>query len=209
MNQFVRPTVVLPPELPEANLPFCRPFYRLTVQQYHRMGETGILPSGTRVELLEGLLVAKMTIHPPHAATVARLSRLLSRMLPETWAIRVQSPITLRHSEPEPDVVVANGPDDVFLTRHPGPRDVLMVVEVADGSLLEDRRRKAPLYARARIPQFWIVNLVDKVVEVYTSPRAGKYPVYLARQDYVAGETTPLILGDAAFGTIAVDNILL
>ena len=118
-----------------------------------------------------------MSINPPHAAALARLTRRFGRMLDEIWVIREQSPVTIPpgNSEPEPDLVVARGPDErSTTTRHPNPRDIALVVEVADSTLPVDRDQKLNAYAAADIPEYWIVNLVDRRVEVYTMPRGGK-----------------------------------
>ncbi|HYO48927.1 MAG TPA: Uma2 family endonuclease, partial [Chloroflexia bacterium] len=102
--------------------------------------------------------------------------KLLNRQVPEEWTVRVQSPIYLNvNTEPEPDLVLLKPRDYLKLQHHPGPDDVLLTVEVADSTVRSDRRYKVPLYARAGIPEVWVVNIPKKVVEVYSDPFEGKY----------------------------------
>jgi Uma2 family endonuclease len=184
------------------------PVYRFTVEQYHRMIEEGVFSPDDRVELLEGWVVEKMPHKPPHDGTVGRINRRLMRLLPDEWLVRVQSAITLRISEPEPDLAVVRGPEDTYFERHPHPQDIALLIEVADSSLLDDRRGKGPVYARARIGVYWIVNIKDSRIEVYTEPIAGKSPRYRRQQDFARGLSVPLILADKEFTQIAVDDLL-
>src|SRR4051794_32544531 len=135
------------------------PVRRFTVAEYHRLVEVGVLTEDDPVELLEGWIVFKMPKNPRHDNTVFRVQQLLSRVLPADWLVRVQSAITTGDSEPEPDVTVAAGPVTAYDSRHPGPSEIALVVEVADTSLTRDRVDKQRLYARAQIAAYWIVNL--------------------------------------------------
>lgn len=182
--------------------------HRLTVEEYHKMIQAGVLTEDDRVELLEGLLVEKMTQDPPHAGTVTRLQRRLSRLLPDEWLLRIQLPITLSESEPEPDLVVAKGPEDAYDQRHPVPRDVALAIEVADTSLDTDRELKLTVYARERLPAYWIVNLIDGSVEVYTNPRGGRAPLYRQAQTFTREQTLPLVVAGKQLGKIAVAELL-
>lgn len=168
--------------------------HRFTVDEYHRLTEIGVLTPADRVELLQGYIVDKMSQKPPHAASVSRCNRLLARVLPEDWVLRIQTPITLRDSEPEPDILIAAGPDERYSHRHPTPRDTSLLIEIADSSLLPDRLNKIPLYAAERIVECWLINLVDLRLEVYTKPRGGRTPGYQARQDYPKDAKVPLVL---------------
>ena len=142
---------------------------RFSVAEYHEMLAKGVLPEDERVELLEGLIVAKMPHDPIHDAIVQVVDVALRKALPSEWFVRVQSAMTIAASEPEPDLVVHRGDPRSFLHRHPGVADVVLIVEVANSSLQRDREWKAAINARAGI-EYWIVNLVDGVVERYSMP---------------------------------------
>ncbi len=185
-----------------------RDLYRFTVAQYHRLIETGILTANDRVELLEGWIIEKMTFNPPHNATVTRVNRRLIRLLPEEWLLQVQGAISLRGSEPEPDFAVIRGPEEEYSTRKPLPRDIALIIEVADSSLLEDRRYKASLYATAHIAEYWIINLVNSRIEVYTQPRRGRSPAYRQSRNYGRDEAIPLVLGGRELACIPVAELL-
>jgi Uma2 family endonuclease len=166
------------PEASEALKPSLR---RFNVAEYHQMIEAGILVEGERVQLVEGLLV-QMTPHGgPHALAVQRLNKILTRGLGDTYAVRPQLPLTLGDdSEPEPDLAVvlardAEGPEH--------PRAAVLVVEVSRSTLSYDRTVKAALYARHGIPEYWIVNVQQRCVEVYREPdrTAGRYRTLLTR----------------------------
>ena len=182
--------------------------HRFTVEQYHQMIETGILKEDDQVELLNGWIVEKMPPNPPHSQAVRRLTRRLTSVLGDEWVISVQDPATMTQSEPQPDLLVAHGPEDRYGDRHPGPQDIVLVVEVADSSLPDDRTTKLSIYALARIPVYWIVNLSNRCVEVYTRPRGGKSPTYRNRQDYGPADSVPVVLARKNVGSIPVREIL-
>jgi Uma2 family endonuclease len=184
------------------------PVYRFTVEQYHRMIEREILTENDRVELLEGWITCKMPHNPPHDGTITRISRRLTRVLSDEWLIRVQCAITTRDSEPEPDLALVAGPEDIYFSRHPVPRDIVLLIEVADTTLEADRVEKGRLYARARIPVYWIVNLKERQIEVYTEPRGGKSPAYRQRKDYDREDSVPLPLSGHKMGEIPVRELL-
>src|SRR5438876_1584935 len=104
-------------------------FHRLSVEQYHRMIEAGILREGEKVELLEGLLGEKMPHNPPASQSIIRLTRLWGKLLPSDWVLQVQLPITTADSEPEPDFSVALGSDEDYSRRHPTPKEIALVIE--------------------------------------------------------------------------------
>lgn len=178
---------------------------KFSVARYHRMIETGILTPEDKVELLENYVVLKMARNPPHDSTIQRLLRSVLPLLPSGWDCRIQSAITLSDSEPEPDFVVARGSADDFDGRHPGPDDIGLVAEVADSSLPRDQRDKTRIYARAGIACYWIINLVDRRVEVYTQP-SGPTPVpaYGTFQVFQPGDDLPFVLDGGLAGTIPV-----
>ncbi len=191
---------------PSANYQSLR---RFSVDEYHRMIETGILDDTDRVELLEGYVVLKMPRNPPHDGTIQLLRKRLTPVIPAGWDLRIQSALTLGDSEPEPDVAIVRGDERTYLARHPGPADVGLVVEVADTSLQRDRDDKGRIYARAGIPTYGIVNLVDRRIEVYTAPSGpAAMPVYGQRQDFAPGSTLTLTLDTTSIATIAVADLL-
>lgn len=144
MTVAIQHTSALPPTLPPEPLAF----YQFTVRQYHRLIQSAVLTESDRVELLEGCLVRKMPHSPAHAGTITNIQLRLQPVLGTDWLIRIQSAITTRDSEPEPDLVVVPGPAAAYFSRHPGPQDIALVIEVADSSLQDDRTIKARLYAR-------------------------------------------------------------
>lgn len=168
--------------------------HRFSVRQFQRMIDDGILTTDDRVELLEGWVVEKMTHNPPHAAALDCAHEALRPLLPPAWRLREQKPIVTADSQPEPDLAVVKGPLSRYAERHPGRDDVCLVVEVAESSLADDREFKGRLYARARLPVYWIINLVETKVEVYTLPKAGKAPAYRQRRDYGPDEFIPLVI---------------
>ena len=169
-------------------------YHRFTVAQYRRMIEAGVFKPDERVELIYGWIIEKMTHRPPHAATITRIMRRLSRILTDEWLLRIQDSISARDSEPEPDVAIVRGPEEKYFSRHPNSKDIALLVEVSDATLRYDRETKGPLYARERVPFYWIANLIDARIEVYTDPKAGKTPAYRQRRDYASDEAVPLFL---------------
>ena len=149
---------------------------RFTVEEYHRMGLAGILREDDRVELIDGEIVEMTPIGSPHAGCVNRLARLFFAAAGQRAVVTVQNPISLPPgSEPQPDLVLLRPRGDFYAGGHPGPGDVWLVVEVADTSLTFDRTVKVPLYARAGIPEVWVVDLAGQRVEVYRRPAGGLY----------------------------------
>jgi hypothetical protein len=182
--------------------------YRFTVAQYHRMIEAGILNENDRVELLEGWVLQKMAHNPPHDATITRINRRLTRLLPETWLVRIQSAVTTSDSEPEPDLAVVRGPEEVYFRRHPAPADIALLVEVADTTLDTDRGEKRRLYARARVSVYWIVNIPEAQVEVYAQPRGGRSPAYRRQHTCRGSDTVALTLDGEEIAQIPAQDLL-
>jgi Uma2 family endonuclease len=150
--------------------------HRFTVDEYHRMGEAGIFGKDDRIELIEGEIIEMSPIGSPHAARVKRVNRLLVRRLGTRAIVQVQDPVVLSQlSEPQPDLAVVKARADFYAAGHPQPPDVLLIVEVADSSRVFDRNVKAPLYARAGVPELWVVDVIDAVVDVYRKPWRGRY----------------------------------
>lgn len=185
------------------------PVRRFTVDEYHRMVQCSILTEDDRVELLEGWIVHKMPHNPPHDGTIEVAEDRLRGLLPAGWRIRVQSAITTSDSEPEPDIAVVRGTARSFLTRHPGPPDIGLLIEVSDTTLPRDRTEKARLFARAKIGCYWIINLVDRQIEVYTDPSGpADEPGYKVRQDYGIQDSVPLVLDGQEVARIPANELL-
>lgn len=181
---------------------------QFTVEEYHKLIAGGILTPDDRVELLEGYVVDKMPQDTPHGGTLTRLSVRVSRRLPDGWVWRTQQPITLPTGEPEPDFAVVRGDETSFDARHPDPADLGIVFEVADSSLVKDRRDKGRAYARVGIPVYWVLNVADRVVEVYTDPDpTADPPAYRARTDYPAGQDVPLVLDGVTVAVLPVADL--
>jgi Uma2 family endonuclease len=148
----------------------------ISVDEYHRMIEAGILGEDERVQLIGGTLVAMTPQGRPHARVIQRLTRLLVRAVGDDVEVLTQLPLTLLDdSEPEPDVAVVRAEDAQSAEHHPST--ALLVIEVAGDSLRLDRQSKASVYARAGIPEYWIVNVAESTVEVHRQPdtAAGSY----------------------------------
>ncbi|MBM3218465.1 MAG: Uma2 family endonuclease [Candidatus Rokubacteria bacterium] len=142
---------------------------RWTRREYARLIDHGFLHEDDPIELLDGLLLVKEPQHSPHRTAVLLVAKALERAFGDGWFVQTQSPIALgRRSEPEPDVCVVRGAPRDYAAAH--PRRPALVVEVAQSGLRVARGRKAAVYARARIADYWIVNLVDRVVELYREP---------------------------------------
>ncbi|MEG3841801.1 Uma2 family endonuclease [Microcoleus sp. herbarium14] len=182
---------------------------RLSIEQYHAMIQSGILTDDDSVELLEGWLVFKMPKNPPHRATTRLVRTALENILPPGWYVDSQEPITLFNSEPEPDIVVVRGDTRQYLDRHPGAEDIAMVIEVSDTTLQRDRTVKKRIYARAGIAIYWIVNLVEEQVEVYSQPIVEvEQPDYSQRLDFGRSAVIPIMIEGIEIGAIAVNSLL-
>jgi Uma2 family endonuclease len=156
--------------------------YRFTVDQYHRMGKTGIFHPDCRVELINGEIFEMSPIDPWHAGVVNWLNHRFITGLGPRAIVNVQNPtIVDRRSEPQPDLMLLKPRGDFYRRAHPTPDDALLVVEVANTSLAHDRRRKLPLYARAGVLEGWIVNRRADAVDVFRGPTADGYREHLIR----------------------------
>ena len=184
-------------------------FRKFSVAEYQKLIDTGILTDEDKVELLEGHLVHKMPANPPHDSTLMRLDHRFQRLVPDGYVARCQHGSDFPDSRPEPDLAIARGAETAFDSRHPQPADLALVIEVSDSSLQRDRLDKGRIYARASIPVYWVVNLVDRQVEVYTDPTGPvSAPVYRRRQDYPVGTSVPIDLDGQSIGTLVVGEVI-
>jgi Uma2 family endonuclease len=149
---------------------------QFTTTEYHRMVEAGVLHEDDRLELLDGEILKMAAIGPRHAMCVNTLAAFLITKLKKSAFVSIQNPVQLGdYSEPEPDIVVARPRADRYASGHPVPEDIFLVIEVADSSAESDRNAKIPAYARAGIPEAWLVDLNHDRIEIYTQPDLGFY----------------------------------
>jgi len=182
--------------------------HQFTVDEHHRMIQTGILDETDRVELLEGYVVDKMPHNPSHDGSIQLAQETLAPRIPAGWCMRIQSAVTLSDSEPEPEITVARGTSRTYLTSHPRPADVGMLVEIADSSLSRDRD-KARIYARAGVAIYWIVKLLDRQVEKYALPSGPTAtPSYGRQSTYCIEDKIPLVLDGITIGDVAAKDLL-
>ncbi len=168
-----------------------------TVTEYYRMAQAGIFSEDDRVELLEGEILEMSPISSRHASCVKRLNDLLVRKLSGRFVISVQDPIRLSdYSEPQPDIAVLKFRADFYSAEHPKPEDVLLLIEVCETSAELDRHVKLPLYAKAGIPEVWLVDLAHNQIEVYRAPSAQGYgeSQTLGRGQTLTAQLLPLAL---------------
>jgi Uma2 family endonuclease len=180
--------------------------YRLTVQQYDRMVEVGILGKRDRVELIEGVLVAREGRSHPHVQAGNMGLRALGRLLPPGYHAAKLDPLVLSDlSKPEPDLAVVRGAIEDYVERDVTAADVSLVAEIAEATLLADQREMKPRYAAGRIPIYWIINLIDDRLEVYSDPQGGDYRT---AQVFSREQDVPLILDSVEVGRIRVADFL-
>jgi Uma2 family endonuclease len=179
--------------------------FRLTVDQYDRLVETGVL-DGEPIELIDGFLVRKMGKKPPHVIVAEALRDAILPLLPPGWRLAIKAPVRIpEFDEPEPDLAIVRGARNDYADHHPGPTDIGLLIEVADTTLDRDRGAKLLAYSRGGVSTYWIVNLVDGQIEVYTVPTPTGYR---DRRVLTSGDEAALILGEAEVGRIAVSTIL-
>ncbi|HZW29180.1 MAG TPA: Uma2 family endonuclease [Isosphaeraceae bacterium] len=181
--------------------------HRITVDEYDRIIAAGALEDPSRVELIDGYMVDKMAKNPEHSFSATATHQAFVDRLPAGWLARKEEPVRIpAYDEPEPDVAVVRGINADYRHRNPEPGDVALLVEVSETTLGQDRGLKLTAYARDGIPVYWIVNLVDRQVEVYTRPvKAGRYR---SRRDFKPGQQIPVAIGGQQLRPIAVDDIL-
>jgi len=182
------------------------PVHRITVDEYERIIRAGALENPSKVELIDGYLVDKMGKNPEHSYSATSAHEILNDRLPGGWSARKEEPVRIPdYDEPEPDVSVVRGVRADYRHRIPEAADIALLVEVSEWTLGQDRRKKLWAYAKAGIAVYWIVNLADRQVEVYSGPVAGSYP---SPTIYVSGQQIPIVIGGHQLQPIAVDDIL-
>jgi Uma2 family endonuclease len=184
--------------------------YRLTVRQFEKMIKAGVFRADDRVELLGGLLIKKMTTYDPHDFAVDQLGDNLGRILPGDWIARQEKSVVLgRFWRPQPDLSVARGPRDRYRTTAPTASDLAALIEVSDSTYATDRGAKWTKCAAYGVPEYWIVNVFQRRIEVYSSPTGkGKSAQYRDRKDYGPDEEVPVIVDGREVGRIKVSDIV-
>jgi hypothetical protein len=182
--------------------------FKLSVERYHEMIRTGAIREDDRVELISGCLVAQMPKDRLHRVTTHKVRKLIESLIGEGYYVDSQEPISLEDSEPEPDGTVIRGRVDDF-EAHPLASDVAMVIEVANSSLEFDSGAKRLLYATAGIPIYWVVNLIDRTIDVFTSPAptaTGKD--YAPAVRYAMDQAVPLVVDGKQLGEVRVADVI-
>lgn len=200
MSATIEPrTTRLPPAIP----PW--PVKRFTVEEYEELVNSGVFDEDDNCELLEGWLVPKMTKNPLHDGTIDLLDGLLDDVLLQGWHVRGQNAMVTSDSVPEPDLAIVRGIRGDYRLQHPTPRDVAVVIEVAHTTLRADRD-KAAIYARAGVPEYWLVNLVDWQLERMTQPSPdGRYQ---QTEILTVNDSVPLIITTNEVGRIPLRELL-
>ncbi len=158
------------------SIPITTPTFNFSVEAYHKMAETGIIKPTDRVELIEGKIITMSPMKSAHAACVRRLGDILRHIASVKAIISEEKAITLsNHSEPQPDITIAKYRDDYYEMAHPTPADIFVLIEVALSTQKYDKETKVPLYASYNIPEVWVVDLKEKVIEVYKNPKGEAY----------------------------------
>jgi Uma2 family endonuclease len=194
------------PPADAAGADFVASLYRLTVRQFDEMIAEGLIPEDDPVELIEGLLVNKMSRSPPHIVAAKKGFRALSRVLPDGFHVAKEDPIVASNaSKPEPDLAVVRGVAEDYIERDVAAADVALVVEIAVTSLSRDRTQRFRVYSASAIPFYWIVNLVDRQVEVYTDPAPAGYRL---SEVLKPGQDVPVVIDGSEVGRVAVADLL-
>lgn len=197
-------TITTSPPGPPARSLALPEVYRMTVEEYERMAAAGILDD-PRVELINGYLVKKMGKNPPHIWAVDAIIEALRATLPHMWC-RKEDPVRIADfDEPEPDVAVVRGNRDDYRDRIPEPKDVVLLVEVAESTLGRDQGEKRRAYASGGILDYWIINLVARQVEDYSNPTAGHYQ---SLQVFKLGDEIPVLIEGVEVGRISASDVL-
>jgi Uma2 family endonuclease len=170
------------------------------------MVSTGVLVEDDPIELLNGIMVWKMPQSPQHFTVTRRSARTIERVLPPGWHVRTEGPVRIPdYDEPEPDIAVVRGEDGLYEKSHPGPGDIALIIEVAESSLSRDRGEKRDIYARAGIPAYWIINPVDRQIEIHGLATGAAYPPPTVLKD---ADSVELMIDGQVVGWIAVADLI-
>jgi Uma2 family endonuclease len=186
------------------------PVRRISVNEYHQMIQAEVFTADDSCELIEGWLFSKMPHNPPHDYVMGQFDEYFTHaVFGSTWKVRFQSALTLMDGEPEPDVAICVGPNRRYATRKPTASDTRLVIEVSDSTLARDRGIKLRSYARAGIAEYWIVNLIDRQIEIYTEPQpTADPPTYAAPRITLPGGEVSVMLDGKTWLTIPASELL-
>jgi Uma2 family endonuclease len=204
--------LVTPFSPPPSQLPRLSPrqgVRKFTVEEYHKLIDEGFFAANEKFELVEGWIVNKMSRNPPHDVAIFEAQTEIQSHLPPEWIIRVQLAVTLNDSEPEPDLAIVRAPGRAYTGAHPGPTDIAMVIESSATSLEFDRADKGRVYSVARIAVYWILNVIDKQVEVYTEPSGtDANSGYRVQQIFTGDDLVPLVIAGETIAGIPSRQLL-
>jgi Uma2 family endonuclease len=197
----------LSPPVPKLAATF--PPHRLSPERYQRLVDTGFFHENEPIFLWHGQLVEKMGKGQPHNTAFTQLNILLCKMVPAGWHLRPEQPVALGDSIPEPDFSIVRGHPRDYLRTPPTASDTALLIEVADSSLTVDSGAVLTEFARYAIPEYWIVNLVQQRIEIYTDPTGPiESPDYRTRRNYGPDDEVPLVLDGRDVGAIKVSDVL-
>jgi Uma2 family endonuclease len=176
---------------------------RMTVEEFERIEDS---LDDDQVELIDGYIVRMDEMKPPHVLASELLRDSLQPMIPAGRYIREDKPVQIPdYDQLRPDIAVVRGNPRVYAKRHPMPEDISLLIEISDTTLSKDRKQKLPSYARSGIQVYWIVNVIERQVELYTQPVADQYGSKLV---FTAGQSVPVIIDGVEVGHIAVDDFM-
>jgi Uma2 family endonuclease len=182
--------------------------YRISVAQYDEMASRGIVRPHDRIELIEGVLLRKMTKKEPHVGTILLIEDALREVLGPGWRLVFEQPLVLARSVPEPDLMVLRGRTRDYMRKRPDAASAVLVVEVSVSSYQEDLGL-CRIYAEAGIPAYWIANVPARRIECYTQPSGpAPTPAFATRVDYPEGQSVPLVLDGREVARLPVADLL-
>ena len=168
----------------------------LTVEEYHKMGEAGVISTDEEVELIEGQIIEKPMKGTSHSAVNKYLEKLLESCLGDAALVRVQDPVKLdNYSEPEPDIAVVKPDDFYYATHHPTPPEIYLIVEIADTTLKRDTEFKAKVYAKAGINYYWVLDITNRQLYAFREPTPTGY------------QNQQILSDDATISPVAFPNV--